>query len=98
MATYRKNSPWADTPQNTLYLENLIYRDIPKGKDDAPYVIENQYNHRPDLLAHDLYGDSKLWWVFVVRNRSVLKDPIFDFVPGVTIFCPRKEDVLTAIQ
>lgn len=98
MATYPKNSPWADTPQNSLYLENLVYRDIPKGQDDAEYVIEGQYKNRPDLLAYDLYGDAKLWWVFVVRNRSILRDPIFDFEPGTTIFCPRKEDVLTAIQ
>jgi len=98
MANYGKSSPWADTPQNNLYLETLVYRDIPKGKDDAEYVIEGQYKHRPDLLAHDLYGNSRLWWVFVARNRAVLKDPIFDFEPGVAIFCPRKEDVITAIQ
>jgi hypothetical protein len=98
MATYGKNSPWYDTPQNNLYLETLVYREIPINEDDAPYIIENQYRYRPDLLAYDLYGDPKLWWVFVVRNRNVLKDPIFDFEAGVTIYCPRKDDILEAIM
>lgn len=98
MATYNKNSPWYDTPQNDLYLENMVYRSIPQNLDDAEYIIETQYANRPDLLAYDLYGDPKLWWVFVNRNRSVLKDPIFDFVPGVKIFVPRKQDLFAAIM
>lgn len=98
MATYNKNSPWYDTPQNDLYLENMVYRSIPQNLDDAEYIIETQYANRPDLLAYDLYGDPKLWWIFVNRNRSVLKDPIFDFVPGVKIFVPRKQDLFAAIM
>lgn len=98
MATYNKNSPWYETPQNDLYLENMVYRKIPQNLDDAEYIIETQYANRPDLLAYDLYGDPKLWWIFVNRNRSVLKDPIFDFVPGVKIFVPRKQDLFSAIM
>jgi hypothetical protein len=98
MVTYNKNSPWYDTPQNDLYLENMVYRKIPQDLDDAEYTVETQYANRPDLLAYDLYGDPKLWWVFVNRNRSVLKDPIFDFVPGIKIFIPRKESLFAAIM
>lgn len=95
---YTKTSPWYRTEQNSWYLENLVYRPIPSYPDDPKYVIESRFKHRPDLLAYDLYQNPKLWWVFVHRNRQVLKDPIFDFLPGVTIFCPRKdalEDILT---
>jgi hypothetical protein len=98
MAKYSKHSPWATTKQNNLYLEMMDYRAIPANKDDAPYEIETQYRHRPDLLAFDLYGDPKLWWVFVNRNRSVLKDPIYDFVPGVVIYCPKKQDLLSLVN
>jgi hypothetical protein len=44
-------------------------------------------------LAFDLYQDAKLWWVFAQRNRSILKDPIYDFSPGTTIFCPAKANI-----
>jgi hypothetical protein len=98
MATYKQSSPWYTTTENNLYLELINYRPIASSSDDVKYIIENQYRHRPDLLAFDLYGDSKLWWVFSVRNRSIIKDPIYDFEPGVEIFCPKKENVSKAIS
>lgn len=93
MATYKKTSPWATTSQNNLYLELLEIRPVPAEADDYVYTIENQYKHRPDLLAYDLYGESKLWWVFVQRNMEILKDPIYDFVPGTDIYLPKKRNL-----
>lgn len=100
MAVYRKTSPYYSTKINNLYLELLNLRPLVQDADDVDYVIESQYKHRPDLLAFDLYGDAKLWWVFTLRNRSIMKDPIYDFVPGLTIKIPKKENVdnTTAIQ
>ena len=93
MATYTNASPWAHTRQNNFYLELLEIRPVPAENDDYRYVIENQYKHRPDLLAYDLYGNAKLWWVFVQRNMSVLKDPIYDFEPGTVIYLPKKSNL-----
>ena len=73
MARYDASSHYQATRQNGFYLDLLTPRPVPSEKDDFVYTIESQYNHRPDLLAHDLYGDSKLWWVFVQRNMEVLK-------------------------
>ena len=98
MAIYKKTSPWYITKQNTLYLELLTLRTIPTSDDDFKYVIENQYRHRPDLLAFDLYQDAQLWWVFAQRNRSILKDPIYDFSPGTTIFCPARVNIDAALS
>ena len=93
MASYTKSSPWTTTQQNNLYLELLEIRPVPAESDDFRYVIENQYKHRPDLLAYDLYGNPKLWWVFVQRNMSVLKDPIYDFEPGTSIYLPKRSNL-----
>lgn len=93
MASYIQSSPYANTPQNNLYLELLEIRSVPAEDDDYQYVIENQYRHRPDLLAYDLYGNPKLWWVFVQRNMSVLRDPIYDFEPGTVILLPKKSNL-----
>lgn len=72
-------------------MDVLTPRDITKNTDDYLYKLEKKYEHRPDLLAHELYGDSALWWVFMSRNPNVIEDPIFDFVSGISIYLPKKE-------
>ena len=90
MATYSNTSPWRNTRIiDNKYLGKFEIRPIPAEDDDFLYEVETQYTHRPDLLAYDLYGNSKLWWVFAQRNMDVLKDPVFDLVPGVKIFVPK---------
>jgi hypothetical protein len=79
------------------YLEILNFIDIPSEVDDIEFEITSLYMHRPDLLAYDIYGDSQLWWVFVVRNKDVLRDPVYDFVPGQRIFLPKLETIKNAI-
>jgi hypothetical protein len=93
MAQYTQSSPWSITPQNNLYMELLEIRPVPAEDDDFKYVIESQYRFRPDLLAYDLYGNPKLWWVFVQRNMSVLRDPIYDFEIGTVIYLPKKTNL-----
>jgi hypothetical protein len=53
---------------------------------------------RPDLLAYDLYNDSKLWWVFSQRNPNTLKDPLFDFVLGTWIYLPQYTTLENALS
>lgn len=96
MATYSLSSPWYNTKVKQDYLDVLSIRTISAEPDDFLYTIESQYSNRPDLLAHDLYGDAGLWWVFTQRNLDVIQDPIFDFVPGVKIYIPKKSK-LTAL-
>jgi hypothetical protein len=55
---------------------------------DEQYTIEPAYDQRPDLLASALYNNSRLWWVFALRNPDVIKDPLRDFGAGTTIFLP----------
>lgn len=93
MATYNRASPYYNSKQNNLYLELITIRPVPAEADDFLYTIETQYKNRPDLLAYDLYGNPKLWWVFVQRNMSILKDPIYDFSPGTQIYCPKKSNL-----
>lgn len=90
-ATYKSTSPWKNTKIVNNYLDILTIRTLPAEGDDYLYVIEPQYNRRPDLLAYDLYGDAKLWWVFIQRNMNVLQDPVFDFIAGTEIFIMKKD-------
>jgi hypothetical protein len=67
----------------------MVNRPIPSNPTDSYWEISETYNMRPDLLAYDLYNDSKLWWVFAQRNPNRLKDPLFDFVTGTGIYIPQ---------
>jgi alpha-L-fucosidase len=93
----QRNHPWTKTPIVDNYLDIYEPRPIAAAQDDFLYVIEPQYNYRPDLLAFDIYGSDRLWWVFTRRNMDILNDPIFDFVAGVVIYLPKKSSLLTVL-
>ena len=90
MTRYSGSSPYANTQLvDDRYLDVLTIRPIPAKSDDVLYTVEPQYNHRPDLLAYDLYGNEKLWWVFAQRNMDTIIDPVFDLIPGTQIYIPQ---------
>ena len=97
MTTYSYSSPYFKTNMSDGYLDVLQLRDIPANDDDLLFTVPQQYTHRPDLLAYDLYGDANLWWVFAVRNKSVLKDPIYDMLAGQKIYLPKITTLREAI-
>ena len=83
------SSPYSKTGfQSNGALDVLTIRPVPACSDDHLYTIEPQYLHRPDLLAYDMYGDNRLWWVFAQRNLDVIEDPVYDMVPGTQIYLP----------
>lgn len=94
MAKYSQTSPYFETEEFNDSLDILNPRTVTAEGDDQSYTIERTYAYRPDLLAFDMYGSPRLWWVFAQRNPNEIEDPIYDFKPGVTIKLPKKENVL----
>ena len=87
--SYPISSPYYVTPVvNQSYLDIWTNRPIFSDPTDVYWEITAIYNLRPDLLASDLYNDSRLWWVFAQRNPNTLKDPLFDFAQGTNIYIP----------
>jgi hypothetical protein len=89
MAEYKNTSPYYNTDQTTGYLDVMVWRQVPVEADDILFTVTKSYETRPDLLAHDVYNDVSLWWVFAARNPSILKDPVFDMQAGIKIFVPK---------
>jgi alpha-L-fucosidase len=89
MANYSNTSPYFNTSQNKISLDIFQPRTLTAEDDDMSYTIDRIYAYRPDLLAYDLYGTPRLWWVFAQRNPDVIEDPIYDFAPGRTIQLPK---------
>jgi len=96
---YPSTSPYYNTSViNSQYLDVLDYRPIPKDQSDVYFMITEVYQYRPDLLAYDLYNDSRLWWVFAERNPNKLGyDPYFDFKSGVEIYIPKMSTLQQAL-
>jgi len=95
--TYSKASPYFNTDQKSNYLDVMSIRDIPALKDDVLFTLTSQYKHRPDLLAFDIYQNEQLWWVFAMRNKDVIRDPIYDMIPGIKIFIPQFSTINKAL-
>jgi hypothetical protein len=97
MQQYDSFSPYFTTRQDLGYLDVINFIDIDAELDDIQFTITPLYTYRPDLLAYDIYNQSKLWWVFAVRNKEIIKDPIYDFVPGRTIYLPKLTNIRKAL-
>jgi len=94
---YSKTSPYYTTPVTNGYLDVMAFRDLPNERDDILFELTNTYENRPDLLAYDLYKDSRLWWVFAVRNKRIIKDPVYDLKAGVKIYLPKMSTIKTVL-
>lgn len=90
---YDPRSFYALTTVRPGFLDLLVPPAIVLDGEESPYTVEPKYQHRPDRLAYDLYGSSKLWWVFAAANRDQLEDPVWDFVSGLKITLPSPNSV-----
>lgn len=92
MATkYDNKSNYAQTETNRKYLDiyNPPLTSSTLDQKTTTMIIKPKYNKRPDLLAFDMYGSARLWWVFAHYNRDTLNDPIMDFLSGTKIVAPK---------
>ena len=97
--SYSSSSLYYTTPIDSQgHLSYWVPRPIPSSLNDKIITISTVYNQRPDLLAHDLYGDSRLFWVFAQRNpNSLASDPLGNFVTGIQIYIPDANALKTTL-
>jgi hypothetical protein len=96
-ASYNQTSPYYTTQYSQYFLDVMVNRPIPKLVDDQYFTINATYQYRPDLLAHDLYDNSNLWWVFYQRNPNTLTAPPLDFKAGTQIYLPKITTIKSAL-
>ena len=90
MTNYRTDSLYRNTKIiNKQYLDVLNVDSIDIDNTTTKTItLEAKYEEKPDMLAYDLYGNAKLWWVFALFNQDKLVDPIIDFKSGISILVP----------
>lgn len=96
--TYPSTSPYFTTGQTSWYTGPISWRDIPPDATDL-YIekLDKKYENRPDRLSYDLYNTPAYWWVFMVRNMDVIRDPIWDMNAGISIYVPSATYLQTLI-
>jgi len=94
---YPVTSPYHNSITSENFLDLMENRFIPRSSGDAQMIINKTYAYRPDLLAHDLYDDASLWWVFAQRNPNAIRDPIWGFSEGLRIYLPTLETLKTSL-
>jgi len=85
---FHPNSAWSETSQTSWYVSYLIPRRILADSTDVEITVPSEYHLMPGKMAHDLYGDSRLWWVFYITNMDRISDPLYDFVSGLLLTVP----------
>jgi hypothetical protein len=85
---YPSTSAYSGTPQTSWFLGIMKYRSILPASDDKNFTITTKYQYRPDKLSYDKYNTAAYWWVFTVRNRNLISDPIWDLIVDLQIILP----------
>lgn len=94
---HRRDSFLRRTGTYDVFLDINTLPVIPKVVSDVTYTIPAKFVGRPDLLAYELYNNTRLWWIFALRNPDQLKDPLGDFKEGVSIKLPSQATVESII-
>jgi len=90
---FKRTSNLRATPVIDGYLDIYNPPIIPDFNQTEIVEITQKYNRRPDLLAYDLYGEARLWWLFALYNKNAIVDPINDFTTGTSIVVPLRSFV-----
>lgn len=90
---FKRTSNLRATTITNGYADIYVPPLVPDFTKTTQITLGQRYNKRPDILAYELYGDSKFWWLFLLYNKNTLLDPINDFVTGLTISVPTRDYV-----
>ena len=84
----RSDSFYSNTFQRDFYLDLWQDPGMAFSNNDEKKTIPTKYHLRPDLMATEIYGSPNYWWIFALRNKDILIDPVEDFVAGLEIRIP----------
>jgi hypothetical protein len=84
--TYSDSNRLHDTPQSSWFLNVYVDRGLARTGTDQLITLTPRHQYRPDLLSYDLYGVVDYRWTFMILNPDLIKDPIYDFVAGLSIY------------
>ena len=97
ISEYSGDSFYANTKTTDFYLDAWNDDINLSTTGDTTVEIHSKYNLRPDLMAFDIFGSPNYWWVFALKNKDKLIDPVEDFKTGLIITIPSKNGIRSLI-
>lgn len=94
---YDSRSFLRDTNFKNFYLDVANLPKIKKSKGEI-VVVPTECEHRIDLFSFQQYGTSRLWWVIALANADIIRDPIWNFKSGLSLFVPRDASILEKLS
>ena len=95
---YKTSSPYYTTQYlDSKFLDILSYRTLTPQADDIYKQIGATYQYRPDLMSFDLYKTADYWWVFAIRNKDTIIDPVWDFKAEKFIYIPKLTTIINQL-
>jgi hypothetical protein len=85
---YDQKSYLKNTPFKNFYLDTASLPSV-RTSNGETVMVPPECENRIDLFSYKMYGSSRLWWIIALANADVIKDPIWDFRSGITVFVPR---------
>lgn len=82
---------------NKSFLKNAEFKNFYLGVNKLPkisltkskmVVVPPECENRIDLFSYQQYGSSRLWWIIALANADTIRDPIWDFQSGMTVYVP----------
>lgn len=73
---------------NIEWWERTVF---PRDSSDIPYVVENVYEGRLELIATVFYDEPRWWWVIAQYNNIL--DPFSEVTAGRILMIPTKTRV-----
>ena len=86
MDKYRDFQRRSNPKDNKKYFNNVLYPVVNNSSNDV-YIITRE-GDRLDLLAHEVYKDSSLWWILVKANPNLVRRDSFYIKPGIRLRIP----------
>lgn len=90
---YKNTSHLSATSVANGYADIYTPPIVPDFNQTERFTLTQKYDRRPDLLAYDLYGEAKFWWIFALYNKNAILDPINDFTTGKILNIPKRNFV-----
>lgn len=95
MTVFNSKSLYSNTNTSEYYRDYYNPINIEYDDTDMFLIVTSEFNQKPGNLAHYLYGDPRLSWVFAYFNRDKISDIIFDLKEGMILRLPTKERLLS---
>lgn len=90
---YNQKSYLRNATLKNFYLDTTLLPRVASSR-GIYVIVPPECENRIDLFSYQQYQTSRLWWIIALANADAVKDPIWDFKAGMSVFVPRDTSLI----